>query len=323
MAAPNVGEIIATTIANRSRKIADNVTKNSALLTRLSERDNIQTVDGGSSIVQELSFAENGTFQWYSGYDKLDISPSEVLDYAEYAWKQAAVAVSISGLDELRNSGRERMIDLITQRVKNAEATMKNNVSTGLYSDGTGTGGKQITGLGAAVPTTPTTGTYGGINRATWSFWQPVVSALGGTTPTAALVQGQMNAVYLQLINGSDAPDLIVQESIGFAIYLASLQAIQRITDPKLASLGFQSVKFMGGNADVVLDGGMGGACTTKTMFFLNTNHIFLRPHKDRNMVSMSGDRVAIDQDARVKFLFWAGNLAMDASRNHGRMYWS
>jgi hypothetical protein len=112
-------------------------------------------------------------------------------------------------------------------------------------------------------------------------------------------------------------------ENAGFAVYLASLQAIQRITDPKLASLGFQSVKYMGGNADVVLDGGMGGACTSKTMFFLNTNHIFLRPHKDRNMVSMSGDRVAIDQDARVKFLFWAGNLTMNASRNHGRMYWS
>jgi len=321
MAVPNVGEIVATTIANRSRKIADNVTKNSALLTRLSERDNIRTADGGTSIVEELSFAENGTFQWYSGYDKLDISPSEVLDYAEFAWKQAAVAVSISGLDELRNSGKEKMIDLIASRVKNAEDTMKNNMSTGLYSDGTGTGGKQITGLAAAVPITPTSGTYGGINRATWSFWQSIVS--NPTAPTVTTVQTLMNAVYLQLVNGADAPDLIVMENAGFAVYLGSLQAIQRITDPKLASLGFQSVKYMGGNADVVLDGGMGGACTSKTMFFLNTNHIFLRPHKDRNMVSMSGDRVAIDQDARVKFLFWAGNLTMNASRNHGRMYWS
>jgi hypothetical protein len=321
MAVPNVGEIVATTIANRSRKISDNVIKNTALLARLNERDNIRTVSGGNVIVQELSFQENPTFGWYSGYDKLDISPAEVFDYAEYAWKQSAVAVSISGLDEIRNNGKEKMIDLIAARVKNAEATMNNNMSTGVYSDGLGSGGKQLTGLAAAIPVDPTTGIYGGINRATWTFWRSIVS--NPSAPTSATVQGLMNAVYLQLVNGADHPDLIVMENAGYAVYLASLQALQQITDPKLASLGFQSVKYMGGLADVVLDGGMGGACTTKTMFFLNTNHIFLRPATGRNMVSLPGDRVAIDQDARVQFLVFAGNITMDSSRHHGRMYWS
>jgi hypothetical protein len=321
MAVPNVGEIVATTIANRSKVISDNVINNTALLMRMNERGNVRVANGGNVIAQELSFQENPTAGWYNGYDKLDISPAEVLDYAEFAWKQAAVAVSSSGLDTIRNSGKAQMIDLIAARVKNAESTMKNLISTGIYSDGTGAGGKQLTGLAAAVPTDPTTGTYGGISRATWEFWRSIVS--NPSAPTSSTVQGLMNAVYVQLVNGADHPDLIVMENTGYLVYLASLQALQQITDPKLASLGFQSVKYMGGLADVILDGGMGGACTTKTMFFLNTDHIFMRPAPGRNMVALPGNRVAIDQDASVQFLVFAGNITMDSSRHHGRMYWS
>jgi len=38
MAFPNVSDIVATTIQSRSRQIADNVTKNNALLSRLNQR---------------------------------------------------------------------------------------------------------------------------------------------------------------------------------------------------------------------------------------------------------------------------------------------
>jgi len=60
MAFPNVTDIVATTIEARSRTLADNVTKNNALLSRLNERGNIRTVSGGSLIFEEISFAENG-----------------------------------------------------------------------------------------------------------------------------------------------------------------------------------------------------------------------------------------------------------------------
>jgi len=36
MSFPNVSDIIATTIENRSKRIADNVTKNNAILAKLS-----------------------------------------------------------------------------------------------------------------------------------------------------------------------------------------------------------------------------------------------------------------------------------------------
>jgi hypothetical protein len=91
-------------------------------------------------------------------------------------------------------------------------------------------------------------------------------------------------------------------------MYMASLQAIQRFTSSQDANLGFVSVKFM--DADVVLDGGVGGFMPTKTAYFLNTKYLKYRPHSARNMVALNpGKRYSVNQDAEVQILAWAGNL--------------
>lgn len=309
MAFPNVTDIIATTIENRSREIADNVTKNNALLRRLEQKGKVKPFSGGQFIFQELSFQENGNFSWYSGYDLLPVAAQDVLTAAQFPIKQAAVPVVISGLEELQNSGKEAFIDLMEERIKVAEATMANNISAGVYSDGTGFGGKQIAGLGAAVVANPTTGTYGGISRATWSFWQNQYTGSLGT-PTAANIGASMNNLWVKCLRGVNKPDLIVADNTMWSIYVASLQSLQRFTGngSEEAGLGFPSVKYM--SADLVVDGGFGGFETAGAMHFLNTEYIFLRPHKDRNMVPLAPNRrYAINQDAEVQILAWAGNM--------------
>ena len=165
-------EVVTMTLRNRTGKLADNITKNNALLNRLKKKGNVKTVSGGRTIVQELEYAENGTYKRYSGYDALNIIPSDVFTGAEYNYAQAAVAVSISGLEMLQNSGEEAIIDLISGRIKNAEKTMQNNLALDMYSNGTATGGKQIGGLQYLISDTPTTGVVGGIDRALWTFWR-------------------------------------------------------------------------------------------------------------------------------------------------------
>ncbi len=312
MASPNLTEIVTTTLRNRSGVLADNVTKNNAVLMRLREKGNVKPVSGGRTIVQELEYAENSTFLYYSGYETLNIAQSDVLTAAEFDYKQAAVAVTISGLEELQNSGKEQVIDLLEARVKNAERTMMHNIYVGCYSDGTGTGGKQIGGLQLLVADTPTSGTVGGINRANYSFWRNIsydATNDGGAAATTSNIQGYMNTVYVQLVRGTDRTDLIVADNNYWKLYLGSLQAIQRISDDKMAQAGFMNLKYM--DADVVLDGGYGGAAPTNHMYFLNTNYIFFRPHKDRNMVPLNPDRYAVNQDAIVKLIGFAGNMTM------------
>lgn len=319
MAFPNISDILATTIESRSRKVADNTTKNNAILKKLEMRGKIKPFSGGHKILEELSFAENANSGWYSGYDVLPTSAADVISAAEFTIKQAAVPVVISGLEMLQNAGREKMIDLMDSRLTVAEATLANLISDGLYSDGTGAGGKEIDGLDAAVPLDPTTGTYGGINRATWTFWRSKVSnqtAANGLDATK--IQGYWNALWANLVRGTDRPDLIMCDSTVWATYLASLQTLQRFSSPETGNLGFPSVKFM--DADVILDGGIGGYCNTGTAFFLNTNYLRYRPHASRNMVALSPNRrYATNQDAEVQILAWAGNLTTCGAQFQGR----
>jgi hypothetical protein len=308
MPSPGLDEIVTTTLRYRSGKLRDNMSKNIALLSRLQERENVSPVSGGRSIVEELEYAENSTFMYYSGDETLNVMNSDVFTAAEYDWKQCAVAVKINGLELLKNSGREKVIDLLEARIKNAEKTMLNNLSTGVYSDGTGTGGKQIGGLQLLVSDAGT-GTVGGINSTTYPFWQNQVYdfSANGVSASALTIQDAMNSLYLATSRNRDAVDLIVADNTYFGFYWKSLQAIQRVTDDKLASAGFQTLKFMG--ADVVFDGGFSGTAPAAHMYFLNTNYIKFRPHRDRNMVPMNPDRFSVNQDAMVKLIGWAGNM--------------
>ena len=256
---PNWGEITTTTLFNRSRRLADNITKNNAILQRLSTKGKVKPVDGGQAIVQELEYSENQTYLRYSGYDILNISPSDVFTAAQYPWAQAAVAVSISGLEELQNSGEERMIDLLEARIGNAERTMTNGLSGDCYGDGTIDGGKQIGGLQLLVADVNTAGVVGGIDRGLWPFWRHTVGSFTGAGLTAgtATMQTMMNRQWLAQARGTDRPDLIIADNAYFRFYWESLQAIQRITSANEGVAGFQTLKFM--DADVVFDGGFQG----------------------------------------------------------------
>ena len=324
MAFPSVTDIVATTIQSRTKQIADNVTKNNALSAKLEQRGNVKPFGGGNSIMQELSFAQNANGGWYSGYDLLPVAAQDVISAAEYAIKQLACPIVMSGLEQLQNAGREQMIDLIEGRITVAESTMANLLAGGIYADGSGSGGKELTGLNAAVPTANTTGTYGGIDRATWTFWQSKLydvstSLSPATILTPANVQQAFNELWAQLVRGSDRPDLIVVDNVYWSVYLASLQAQQRFMGTETGKLGFPTLKYM--DADVVLDGGIGGFCPASTGFFLNTKYIFLRPHSSRNMVALSPNRrYAINQDAEVQILAWAGNLTTSGAQFQGRM---
>jgi hypothetical protein len=318
MAFPNVSDIVTTTIQSRTRKIADNVTKNNALYMRLDQRGNRKPFSGGNVIYQELSFAQNTNGGWYSGYDLLPVAASDVLSAAEFTIKQLACPVTMSGLEEIQNAGKEQMIDLLEARITVAESTMANLMAEGVYGNGTTFAGKSLTGLGAAVPVDPTTGTYGGIDRNAWPFWQSKVTTAGAAL-TASTIQAAMNAMWARLVRGTDRPDLIVMDNAMWALYMASLQAQQRFTQPDVGNLGFPSIKFM--DADVVLDGGIGGFATANTIFFLNTKYIFLRPHSARDMVPLNPNkRYAVNQDAEVSILAWAGNLTTSGSQFQGRL---
>jgi len=246
---------------------------------------------------------------------------------ARYPIKQAAIAVTLSGLEELQNSSEDEMIDLIEARVDTAEDTFWNQMSAGVYSDGTGFGGKQIGGLALLISKIPTTGIVGGIDRSAQSWWQNVavnanVDSRGVVSATN--VQSYMNSTTIGLKRNTDGVNLIVSDNNYYLFYLNSLQAIQRITEfegPQGA--GFTSLKYYGAgkSVDVVLDGGKNGQIPANTMYFINDDYVYFRPHSKRNFKVIGGDRANVNQDAIVRIMAWAGNVTLANSFLQGVLW--
>jgi hypothetical protein len=140
-----------------------------------------------------------------------------------------------------------------------------------------------------------------------------------------------MTTLSLRCVRGTDKPDLFVASSNYYAMYVSSLQAIQRVNSSGEGNpgSGFPSLKFYGGGieADVVLGGGISGAvsstqstsgATNSHMWMLNTDYFFYRPHRDRNFVPIGGERQSVNQDAVVKLIGWAGNLTSSGPQFSG-----
>ena len=238
-----ITDIIATTIQSRSGELADNLTQNNAILTRLNQKGNIKPFSGGNVILQEIMYddASTNNANSYSGYEVLNIAPDSPISAAQYKIAQYADSVTMSGLEMLQNSSKEAIIDLLDGRMQVSEARLLNRISGDLYGDGTGNGGKNLDGLGAAVAVSPTSGTYGGINRATWTFWQNQITT--GATSSSTILAAMTTAAIKQ-IRGTDKADLIVAGNTLYGYYVGALQAIQRIAAEESGAAGFASLKF-------------------------------------------------------------------------------
>lgn len=242
----------------------------------------------------------NNSDQRYSGYDTLNISQSEVFTAANFAWKQIAINVVASGLEIRQNSGKEGVIKLVKNKLKNAMRTAGNNFSEDLYSDGTAA--NQINGMQALVADAGT-GTVGGINSTTYTFWKNKVQSAaaplqGGSaiTPSSTTIESLMLPLWLALTRNNDHPDLIVMDDTYYTYFEQSQTSIKRYTDETKANAGFVSLKYKG--ADVVYDS-LAAGMPDAHAYFLNTNYIGITGHRDAWWTEVP-EKSSVNQDAQV-----------------------
>lgn len=273
---------------------------------RLKSKGNTDSASGGTELLENLQYAENSTFSWYSGYETLSVEASDVLTSANFAWKQANCNVTMSGLEMLKNASEERVFNLIETRIKVAEKTMTNQISDALYYSNTEQSGKAIGGLQHLIADLPTSGTVGGIDASAQSWWrnQFYDFSTAGVTASATTIQHAMNLIYLRTLRGADAVDFVVAGETYFTYYEESLQAQQRFTKADVGDGGFVSYKYKG--ADVFYDGN----CSSTRMYFANTSYLHYRPHSERNFIT-DDRKAAVNQDAIVVPLYWAGNATV------------
>lgn len=321
MTSPNsvFTELVSTTFRKMRREVADNVSNRNALLKYLKKRGNYETEDGGLTIVTPLEYATNQTYQRYSDWDVLNIAASDVITAAEYQWRQIALNVVSSGRELRVNSGESRLINLAKSKMKNAIHTFNNNFSSDVYSNGTLS--NQVNGLQALIADAGT-GTVGGINSTTFSFWQNSVQSaaapiqgggavtVGPTTIEASI----MLPLWLQLDRGpDDQPDLIVMSNDYYSYFEASQVSLKRYTSADMASGGFVGLKYK--NADVLFDGGSG--IPSAHGYMINTRYMKLVAHRDADLEVMDEIR-PVNQDGAVVAILWMGNITLSNRYRQG-----
>jgi hypothetical protein len=307
MASPNstFTELVSTTFRNHKKEIADNISNRNALYKYIMKKGNYEKESGGLTIVTPLDYAENSTYQRYSDWDTLNIQASDVISSAEYQWRQIALNVVSSGRELRINSGQHKIVSLAKSKMKNAMRTFANNFSTDLYSDGTAT--NQINGLQALVADAGT-GTVGGIDSSTFTFWQNNLfdCSVESVTSSATTIENSMLLpAWLEVDRGpADQPDLILMDSVYYQYFENSQTSLKRYQKEDSASAGFITLKYK--NADVLYDGGSG--IPASHAYLLNTEYLGLCVHRDADLEVMDEQR-PINQDGVVVPMIWMGNM--------------
>ena len=136
---PNLDQILTTTLSKWLEKaFIDNVFKARVLFYMLSKQDNIRKIDGGESITVPVLEGDNGTVMTYSQDEELKILRQKGMTGARYDWSQAAVSVTITGIEEAKNRGESRIIGLLETKTEQAEesfAAYFNRIWFGKSSD--------------------------------------------------------------------------------------------------------------------------------------------------------------------------------------------
>lgn len=315
----NLEEAIVATLFDQSDSIADEVLHHNPLLASLDEQGLIRKFSGGYELRKPIMYNDSAVGGFYAGFDSFDLSAIDDATAFRFAIKQVYEPVAISGRDRRANRDEAQLLDLAEMKMKAAISRLKNTVSTSLRGDGTGSGGLEFDGIKKAVSTSPSSGTYGTIDR-TSNTWARNLAV--NVTLSASNVQEQITDAISQIVRGDEQPDLGLMDRTAWKYLHSSLTAIQRIQLPaKKAVAGFRVLQYDG--CDFVFDGGFGSSVLeSNSCRLLNTKYwtFDMVRGSDFKPLAPTMDR-PIDQDAFFTVIIVEGNLCCSAPALQGVIY--
>lgn len=308
MATPAIqlDELFTTTFQKVKATLADQVTKTTPLLAALDAKAKV-TEDGGLTLRRPVLFELNDTVGSYDGYDPIDVTPQDGFGYAEYSWKQYAGSVTIDGKTEAINEGSARIIAILEAKMEQLRLSMTQDLDLMLWGDGTGNASKDMLGLQAIIDDT---GTLGGIDSATETWWKSRVVAGAISLATTAGVKS-LNSILNSLKIVNSKPDYEFTTQANFESYEALAVPNIRFQDLRMAELGFEAVSHKG--AEVMFEDNV----PSGFWYFINSNHLeFVQ--KDNRWMKLLPFRSPVNQDAKTALVVSMGNLITDVRRAHG-----
>ena len=253
MADVNIGEVAATVWEKKfGTSPTDNIFNSRAFFYSMGKDGFKEEADGGRVFEFGVEFAENTNFHAYGEADELDTSRLAVFDAARYDPKICAGTVVYSELEKLRAQARSGKYDLLAIKLENGKDSHIADMNRQLL--GTGANPLEIGGIQFIISSTPTTGTVGGINRGTFSFWRNRQNSGAQSAVAFDNLRSAMTTTYNQCGGGTSSPKKprwVMTDRASFQGYEQILVAVEQIADmamKKDADIAFDNdlLKFKG-----------------------------------------------------------------------------
>lgn len=311
---PAVADVLHSTLTKSRRKLVLASIKSNALMAWVFANDRVEYEDGGYNITNPLTVGRNPNIASYNYYTPLPVNQTDEFDTVEYGYSRVAGTVIISDQEQDENNGPAAIFKLMKEKMNVLEESIKDKFSQYLYAVG---GGLDPLGLGSVIPTNPTQGTLGGINRASQPQWRTSAYVFAGAMDSTN-IEEVFDDVLMDLTLKGDRPTVILT---GRNIYRMYRQAVRdKMTIPlsegkaskRMFDLGFEGCLHNG--IPLLYD----EDCPVSFAYFINDE--FLRLHMLRGVNMKVKELVAPwNVDAVGSRVVWQGQWCLwRAYRTHG-----
>lgn len=309
--------VLSATLADRASGYVNQISDQIPLFYWLKKKGQYKATNGGERIEWAVEYGLDTSEPAYQGYDTMALPEQDNVTLAVANWKQYYKSIVISGLDKRKNTG-QKVFDLLQQKEQNAIESLQQQMNEHFYLTGTEGNGKRVTGLGAIISESPTSGTLFGINRANESWWQNKSKDTNAAYYTASgtlyTLATDMLDLWIQCgrlkVGGTKNrfPDLILSTETYYKYYEDTCRRIgQRFVNTDAADAGFSNLMYQGAtlihDVDCPADAG-----SDQKAFFINSRFMELRYHPSANF-TVTDMIEAEDQDAFSAKVLWMGEL--------------
>lgn len=350
MAAPssttvNWDALASATLNNMQTEIEDNISSANALFHLIMKKRN--AYEGEESLGQQIQIPlmyALGRFDSYSGYDALVMTPMDGITSAFWPWRQGAIPIMISRIEERQNSGENRIFNLLKAKVKQATSGIHEGFSKS-FLQGEGYNNPAVAGnieanyispangslfidpLPLLVKKDPTTSTViGNINQSTATWWRN--QTLESTGATYAAIIKEMRKFYNNCAKGSPAggPDLLLGDQGSYELYESALAVQNQYITTKSADIPFDNITFRKQPfvwdefVPNVEDRVVAQVATKGSIYFLNTNFWTIKYDKLTNFMTTPFER-PVGQDAKAANILWYGGACVSNRRKQGVLW--